>query len=224
MYDNLKSNGQNKLAAGKFSDWLNDFTKAMEGRKNSDVPCGQCVACCTSSTFVHIRPTDKDTLRSIPEEILFPAPGLPKGNYLLGYDEKGYCPMFKAGKCSIYEIRPETCRQYDCRVYPATGIPLEQEKSKIAKQVKRWSFDISPPDDIAKYNAVQQAAAFLLKYRDRFPTQYILKTNVQLAVFAIRIYKLFIGRDLSIRKNDVQAIVNLVISKYGNDIKKEFTL
>ena len=57
------------------------------------MPCGTCTACCTSSQFVHIGPDEVDTLAHIPAELLFPAPRMPKGHVLLGYDERGHCPM-----------------------------------------------------------------------------------------------------------------------------------
>lgn len=38
----------------------------------------------------------------IPAELLFPAPGLPKGHVLLGYDANGHCPMLAEGGCSIF--------------------------------------------------------------------------------------------------------------------------
>lgn len=217
MDDKLNSDEQNCLKAGKFSRWLDEFIKAMKGEKSIKVPCGHCVACCTPSNFIHIRPTDKDTLKCIPSQVLFPAPGLPKGHFLLGYNDDGQCPMFRGGKCSIYENRPEICRQYDCRVYSATGIPLDNIKSDIARQVKRWEFDISSSFDLEKHKAVRMAAEFLQKYNQRFPARYILKTNAQLAIFAIRIHELFIGQDSSTVDNDFLDIIDQIVSKFYDD-------
>lgn len=117
-----------------------EFTSTMSGKGSGTVPCGECIACCTSSKFIHIRPTDIKALSVIPREIMFPAPRLPKGHYLLGYSETGYCPMFQGGTCSIYEYRPETCRQYDCRALAATGASLSEESPDIRKQVDTWEF------------------------------------------------------------------------------------
>ncbi len=128
------------LPAGRFSTWL--------GQVGVDVPCGTCTACCTSSQFVHIGPDERDTLSHIPKALLFPAPGLPKGNVVMGYDERGHCPMFVDGACSIYEHRPRTCRTYDCRVFPAAGLePDHDGRAEIAAQVRRWRFDVPEPDD-----------------------------------------------------------------------------
>ena len=63
-----------------------------------------------------------------------------KGNVLIGYDENGFYPMFKDYTCSIYKFRPQTCRQYDCRVFPATGISEHSDKPKIIEQFEIFSF------------------------------------------------------------------------------------
>ena len=98
------------LDAGAFSTWVEGVLGAIGGRSDSDVPCGDCTGCCTSSQFVHIAPDELDTLRHIPPELLFPAPGAPRGHRLLGYDARGHCPMLADGKCTIYHHRPRTCR------------------------------------------------------------------------------------------------------------------
>ena len=65
---------------------------------------------------------ETDTLALIPPELLFPVPGLPSGHVLMGYAERGGCPMLIEGKCSIYAARPRIFRTYECRVFPAAGI------------------------------------------------------------------------------------------------------
>ena len=42
------------LAAGDFEAWITGMQAALRGEQESDVPCGTCTACCTSSRFVHI--------------------------------------------------------------------------------------------------------------------------------------------------------------------------
>src|ERR1700675_3707326 len=95
-----------ELPAAGFSSWLRRTRNAQMEKGSASVPCGECVACFTSFYFIHIGPEESQTLNRIPKELLFPAPGLPKGHVLLGYDEKGRCPMLVDGKCSIYEHRP----------------------------------------------------------------------------------------------------------------------
>ena len=95
-----------ELSAGNFSSWLGEMQDALRGERESDVPCDGCTACCTSSQFVHIAPDETDTLAHIPPELLFPAPRMPPGHVLMGYDEHGHCPMLVDNRCSIYEHRP----------------------------------------------------------------------------------------------------------------------
>jgi Fe-S-cluster containining protein len=110
------------LAAGAFSAWLAGMRAALDGEADAVVPCAGCTACCTASQFVHIGPDETVTLAHIPPELLFPAPRLPRGHMVLGYDERGHCPMLVDGCCSIYEHRPRACRTYDCRIVPAAGV------------------------------------------------------------------------------------------------------
>lgn len=146
------------LAAGDFSSWLVEIRRAMRGEQDADVPCGGCTACCTASQFVHIGPDETDTLAHIPSALLFPAPRMPRGHVLLGYDEHGCCPMLVDGACSIYEHRPRTCRTYDCRVFTAAGIEPEDDKPLIARRVRRWRFSYEDPAGSAEHAAVRAAA------------------------------------------------------------------
>ncbi len=132
----------------RFSEWLDGFDPASDAA----VPCGACTACCTSSQFVHIGPDENDTLAHIPAEVRFRAPGLPKGHFVLGYDEHGQCPMLVDGDCSIYDHRPRTCRTYDCRIFAVTGV--EPDQPEIAERVRDWQFDI---DDPSRWNAARAA-------------------------------------------------------------------
>ncbi len=199
----------------KFSIWLKEFTGALKGINDGSVPCGECVGCCTSSYFIHIKPTDRESIKHIPRELMFPAPGLPKGHYLLGYDDKGHCPMFKGGRCSIYSYRPETCRQYDCRIYPATGIFPDNEKPEILRKAKGWNFDVSSSEDIEAIEAVRASSQFIEKYHDHFPKEFIPRNSPQQAVLAIRIHSEFIGIDSQEIESNAQEIIKLIVSKYG---------
>ena len=149
------------MAAGDFSTWLGEMQAALRGEHGSDVPCGGCTACCTSSQFVHIGPDETDTLAHIPAELLFPAPRMPPGHVVLGYDERGHCPMLVDNRCSIYEHRPRTCRTYDCRVFPAAGIDAAADADKvlIARQARRWRFDYRNEADRREHEAIRATAA-----------------------------------------------------------------
>ena len=146
------------LPAGDFSAWMTAVQLAIRGEGESDVPCGSCTACCTASQFIHIGPDETDTLAHIPVGVLFPAPRLPRGHVLMGYDACGHCPMLIDGKCSIYAHRPRTCRTYDCRVFPATGIESDDDKGLIAEQANRWSFSYQGDDDRTQHDAVRSVS------------------------------------------------------------------
>lgn len=93
----------------------------------SNVPCGECVACC-----------EKLTPYLTPEEVasgLYPLSLLQPtsehfainpdvGPIVVLYRKKeGGCGMLVDGKCSIYDYRPKSCRQFDCRKGHHPAIP-----------------------------------------------------------------------------------------------------
>ena len=181
------------MPVGRFASWLHNIRKALIEEKEVDVPCGECKACCTSSYFIHIKPKETQTLARIPKELLFAAPGLPKGNVLLGYDENGHCPMFIDNNCSIYDHRPQTCRTFDCRIFSATGLPVDDDKSLIAQQARRWKFDFPTTDDRKQFSAVQAAAKFLSEYAECFPDRFVPSNTTQQAILAIKVYTVFLN-------------------------------
>jgi Fe-S-cluster containining protein len=180
------------LAAGPFSEWLAGMERALRGEAESDVPCGGCTACCTSSQFVHIEPDEADALAHIPTELQFPAPRRPPGHVLLGYDEHGHCPMLVDGGCSIYEHRPRTCRSYDCRVFPAAGLEITDDaQAAIARRARRWQFDHPTAADETEHEAVQAAAQYVREHRADLPQESLPTNATQHAVLAIRLHDLF---------------------------------
>ncbi len=183
------------LPAGNFSSWLSGMRSALKGERPSEVPCGDCSACCRSSQFVHIGPEETDTLAHIPRDLRFPAPGLPEGHVVLGYDQNGHCPMLDDDRCSIYEHRPRTCRTYDCRVFPAAGIDIEQEKPLIARRAHRWRFAVPTEVDGLRHAAVRAAAAFLREHRARLPEGVIPADPTQVAVAAVEVHDVFLRFD-----------------------------
>lgn len=186
-----------RLPAGDFSTWLTAMGSALRGERGADVPCGTCTACCTSSQFVHIGPDETDTLARIPRALLFPAPGLPRGHVLLGYDERGHCPMLVDNRCSIYAQRPRTCRTYDCRVFAAAAVQPDDDKPLIAQQAGRWQFELDAPADRSRQAAVHAAARFLEQHRNLLADHLTPRNATQLAVLALEIHALFLQHDQS---------------------------
>jgi Fe-S-cluster containining protein len=186
------------LAAGDFSWWATMVRGALRGEGGSEVPCGSCTACCTSSQFIHIGPDETDTLARIPPELLFPAPRLPAGHVVLGYDQHGRCPMFVDQRCSVYEHRPRACRAYDCRVFPATGLAPDADdetKAAVGRQARRWRFSFPTEADRRQYAAVRAAATFLQRNAALLPHGSIPTNPTQLAVLAIELAEVFLGRE-----------------------------
>lgn len=168
------------LDAGDFSAWLAHIRGAIRGEHDAHVPCGGCTACCTSAQFVHIAPDETDTLAHLPAALLFPAPLLPPGHLVLGYDEHGHCPMLVDGACSIYAHRPRTCRTYDCRVFTAAGVEPDDDKPSITKQVGRWRFTYATATGATEHDAVRATAVSL-----RRSTEHRPPSTTQLAVRAV---------------------------------------
>jgi Fe-S-cluster containining protein len=210
---------QQYLPAGRFSSWLRRIRNAHAKENGANVPCGECNACCRSSYFIHIRPKETQTLIRIPRELLFAAPGLPNGNVLMGFDEYGYCPMLIDHRCSIYEHRPITCRNYDCRIFPAAGIEAgDDDKALVMQRTRRWKFGYPAKLDRNQHSAVQAAAMFLRERGGCFPSGVVPGNSTQLAILAIKVYDVFlryndrsrktgrVSQDLEIAKAVMEAI------------------
>jgi uncharacterized protein len=183
------------LPAGDFSAWMVEIRAAIRERRGSDVPCDGCTACCRSSQFVHIGPDETDTLSRIPAELLFPAPGRPAGHVVLGYDERGHCPMLIDDKCSIYARRPNACRTYDCRIFAATGTAAGEQKVEITRRARRWQFSYSTAEARTERDAVRAGASFLAAHPELLREAGIPANETQLAVLAVEIHDLFLVRD-----------------------------
>lgn len=178
-----------------FGPWHEAFRVSLRDGTDAPVPCGPCVACCSSSQFVHIAPDETEALAHIPRQLLFPAPGAPAGHVLLGYDERGRCPMLGDHGCTIYAHRPRTCRVYDCRVFAATGVAPEADQPLVAAQVRRWRFVAVAPDDDATQDAARRAARFLVTRTDDLPPAARPRTASQRAVAALALHDLFTEGD-----------------------------
>jgi Fe-S-cluster containining protein len=201
--------------AGDLSQWLRAMRATLDGRGSNDVPCDGCTACCQSSQFVHIAPDETETLRHIPVALRFPAPFLPAGHVLLGYDEQGRCPMLTERGCSIYEHRPRTCRTYDCRIFAATGVDPGPEKPAIRARVRAWRFTVDA-SGASEQDALRAAAEFLVRHPEVFggddppgPTQ--------LAVLAVAVADHFLptgpGGDRRVVTPDVDEVAVTVAAR-----------
>jgi len=211
-----------ELPAGEFSLWLDRTRNSQKTGEDIAVPCGDCTACCRSSYFIHIKPDETKTIAKIPEELMFPAPGLPEGNVLLGFNKKGLCPMFADNKCSIYDYRPLTCRTYDCRIFKATGLDVEDDRVLIYQQSNRWKFNFSDKRDLKNHRSLRAAAKFINDHAGAFPEGFIPGNIPQKAMIAVKIYEVFIKlvdeteQDIDINPDD--RIIKEIIKVYENSV------
>jgi hypothetical protein len=187
------SGGEATRPAGDFGAWLAATARAVRGDATADVPCDGCTACCTSSQFVVVGPDETETLARIPPELRFPAPRRPAGTIVLGYDDRGHCPMLVAGACSIYEHRPQTCRTYDCRVLAAAGVDLDDDdKAEIAARARSWRFTYPTAADRVAHEAVKAAARYVADHPDRLPDDAVPVNATQRAVLAVEVHGAFL--------------------------------
>lgn len=200
------------LPAGNFSEWLRDTETALRsGQAEANVPCGACTACCRSSMLIHIRPEETNAIARIPRELLSPARGWPKGHLMLGFNDRGHCPMLVDDQCSIYADRPQTCRRYDCRVFAATAIPLTTPpQPEIARRVAQWEFQYESDAGREEHRMVKRAAAFLRQNRDLFPPRFLPKPPAQVAALAIQIHRIF--AELSAAEKDPATIAQAIVA------------
>ena len=205
--------GAVQAPAGEFSEWLRTTIKSLRARTGGvNVPCGSCTACCRSSMFIHICPEETETLRQIPRALLFAAPGLPKGHVLMGYNEAGHCPMLIDNKCSIYAHRPQTCRDYDCRIFPATGIAVDAElQPEIERRVRDWAFGYENQESREEHSLLQKTARFLLEKKELFTPGALPSNPAQLAVLAVRVYRRF--AEMESQREEGVALADAVIAQ-----------
>lgn len=183
-------NEQTTTSAGRFITWL-EQTNAAE---TADVPCGDCNACCRASYFIHVNPSDQQALGVIPQALLFPAPGQDRNQQVMGFNEAGACPMLVNAHCAIYQHRPGTCRDYDCRIFAATGIRAgDQEKQDVNAQVNRWQFEYPTAADHAAQAAVMAAVRFLHDHEQHFSDPPLPTNPSERALLALGQYELFLN-------------------------------
>jgi hypothetical protein len=104
--------------------------------------------------------------------------------------------MLSDGRCTIYEHRPRTCRTYDCRVFPATGLTADDGgadagKVAVAVRARRWRFSFPAGEDRAHHAATRRAAASLREQVGQDPGA-VAPTVTQIAVRAIETYEEFL--------------------------------
>jgi len=132
---------------------------------------------------------------------------------MMGYRSDGTCPMLNAGQCSIYSHRPQTCRDYDCRIFAAAGIDAGAGKDVINKRVSEWRFDYPTDADKAAHAAVLAASVFIREKKASFPGGRAPTASTGIAVLALKSYRVFFAHDLQ-RRSDAE-IAGAIIKASG---------
>jgi uncharacterized protein len=204
MIHSLPSEGVAHVAAGPFGQWLMQFRAALRGNGGTDVPCGDCTGCCTSGYSIQLRPEDGRALTRIPANLLVQAPGFPQGHRTMAALPDGMCPMLNAGKCSIYSDRPQTCLDYDCRIFAAAGLDAGgPDKAVINRRVREWRFTYATEADRVAHGAVRSAASFIQKKRFSFPPGRVPTAPTGIAVLAIKAHAVFLD-PAALAKSDAE--------------------
>jgi Fe-S-cluster containining protein len=110
-----------------------NLTSVDSGAPISDVPCGNCTKCC--EVLTPFLTPDEVTSGLYPLSLIQPDKNMilenPNVGPLVAMFKKtptGGCFMFIDNKCSIYDHRPRSCRQFDCRTQN------HPETNKVAKE------------------------------------------------------------------------------------------
>jgi uncharacterized protein len=186
--------------AGHFGTWLREMRAVLKGERQADVPCDGCVGCCVSSYAIPLRPADSVALETVPARYLrIPVAG---GLARMEYREDGTCPMLEAGRCNIYADRPQTCRDYDCRIYAATGLLPDGERPVIRDRVLEWRFDFPDHGELAQLDALRRAAGFIREHAELFPPATRADSAAAAAVLALKTWPLFAGNPDTNEKGD----------------------
>jgi Fe-S-cluster containining protein len=184
------------VAAGSFGAWLTAFRASLKGDGGTDVPCGSCVGCCVSSYHIPIRTSDRNAVAKIPPGVLFRVSGQPEGHAMMGFRADGSCPMLTEGRCGIYHDRPQTCRDYDCRIFAAAGIDAGgEDKHVINARVRDWRFSYTTEEERRMHDAVRAAASFIRLKKTSFPNERVPTAPTGIAVLAVKCYALFLDED-----------------------------
>jgi uncharacterized protein len=188
----MSTHAAERIDAGAFSEWLAAMRAVLRGEREADVPCGGCVGCCVSSYPIPLRPGDELARAQVPEQYLLGSAATGE-RWLMGFREDGSCPFLEARSCSIYAGRPQTCRDYDCRIYAAAGLLPDGNRPVIAERVSAWKFTYASDQEQRDARAVREAAQFIQANRARFPPAMRAGSATAVAVLSVKIYPLFIS-------------------------------
>ena len=181
------------IAAGPFAAWLAHARATLRGDAGIDVPCGDCTGCCTSGYSIQLRPADHRALAAVPAQWLMEPAAFAPGQKTLAPRPDGTCRMLESGRCTIYADRPQTCLDYDCRVFAAAGIDAGgEDKAVINRRVRDWRFDYPDEEDRRAHAAVRAAARFIRRVGDGSAGIRVPTSPMGVAVLAVKVSDVFL--------------------------------
>lgn len=160
---------------------------------NSDVPCGSCSDCCKKLTPY----LTKEEFMSGKYAYTFmdngnssePAITIPKGIH-------GGCMYFVDNACSIYDNRPKSCKQFDCR-FPETGHPKIPNKFSNIKYFDLFNVNFKlkchdeqekTKDNLNDINWVKEKLVLLFEFLNSGDFYIDVGANIGLtAIFAAKV-------------------------------------
>jgi len=194
------------IDAGEFGAWLNAMRAALRGESGMQVPCGECRGCCISGYSIRVRPEDLGARTHIPERHLVYRGAMA----VMPAQPDGRCPMAIPEGCAIYPHRPQTCLDYDCRVFAAAGIDAgDAGKVVINTRVRAWRFSYADEATRHRHEAVRAAAAFMRNHPQAFPAGRVPLNPMSIAVFAVKGYAVFL--EPGIEAQDPQVIAAAIL-------------
>jgi len=205
----MSSQATHGVDAGSFGQWLATMRAVLRGERIADVPCGDCIGCCVSSYPIPLRPEDARVRAEVPEQFLL-GQAAQGQRWLMGFREDGSCPFMNGRACGIYEDRPQTCRDYDCRIYAAAGLVPDGQRPVIERRVGEWRFSFSSAEERASADAVRRAAQFIRAHAALFPPSMRAGSATAAAVLAVKTHGLFIGDGSTVAAEQrVQRVIDL---------------
>lgn len=182
------------LDAGDFATWLRQMQLVLRGGSaGTDVPCGDCVGCCSSHWPVALRAEDEALVPLVPAWLLLEPEDAPEGLRYMGYREDGTCPLLVKRQCRVYAQRPQTCRDFDCRIFTAAGIASAgKDKPLIDERLQAWRFRYACAEDLAVHEAIQATAAFLQGPAREVPGFHFPDAPIAIAGLALKAHTVFL--------------------------------
>jgi Fe-S-cluster containining protein len=143
---------------------------------------------------VALRAEDEALVPLVPAWLLLEPEDAPEGLRYMGYREDGTCPMLVKRQCRVYAQRPQTCRDFDCRIFTAAGIASAgKDKPLIDERLSVWRFSYASAEDFAAHEAIQAAAAFLQGEAREVPGFHFPVAPIAIAGLALKAHTVFMN-------------------------------